>query len=197
MKIFVINLPEAIERKTSIIKEMNKTSLDYEFVTPERVEEVKNPKEGWTTGAKSLRRTTIKLVKKALDQGLDYIWIWEDDCIVNQSDFKDMMSVLPGMLAKNFDFIHLNHSAGIRFAMFTEDTLFRRTLDGVRNCQSYIINKGVYKDYLKYLERHEIPIDEVTKFLHRKRKKSFIVDTKPVSHKVGKYSYIRRQVVDY
>lgn len=196
MKVFVINLPEATERKEGIIKELNKTDLDYEFVVPEESDEEIDPIQGWTNGANSLRLTTIKLVRQALEEGLDNIWIWEDDCIIDKSEFGNMMDYLPTMLLEDFDFIHLNHSGGFRFSLLTKFKVFRRTIDGVRNCQSYIINKGVYKEYLKVLE-NKTPIDEMTKLLHQRRKRSYVVDTRPVDHKVGKYSYIRNMVVDY
>jgi hypothetical protein len=197
MKVVVINLLEAEERKKAIISELKKTKLEYEFVVPTKSRKKIDPVEGWTSEANSLRLTTIKLVKKAIKDEEEFLWIWEDDCVIDKNLFTQMNKNLPDMLKRGFDFIHLNHSGGLRFSIFNTCKSFRLSLDGVRNCQSYIIHKGVFESYLKLLQKNEMPIDEVTKHIHRMRRYSYVVDYPVVSHTVGKYSYIRKQIVNY
>jgi len=193
MRIYVINLPEAVERKASIVKEMEKTGLLYEFITPEKSEEIESKTAGWTTGANSLRLTTIKLVEAAIRDDVDCIWIWEDDCLIDKMRFDYTFKDFD--FEKDFDFIHLNYSGGGVFHMEARGGL-RLTVDGVYNCQSYLINKKVYKDYLELLQR-EVPIDQSTKDLHRIRRNSYVVEPAPVQHKENKYSYIREKIVNY
>ena len=98
-------------------------------------------------------------------------------------------------LLKEFDFIHFNNSGG-RYFSHNSIGPFRKTIDGVYCCQSYIVNSGVRDAYLEGLKKNN-PIDSVTKELHKKRKNSYIVEPSPVSHVKNKYSYIRDKVVNY
>tara|TARA_R110000764_G_scaffold119210_8_gene206822 strand:+ start:3203 stop:3784 length:582 start_codon:yes stop_codon:yes gene_type:complete len=193
MKVYVINLPEAVDRKESIIKEMCKTSLDYEFVTPEVSLDINEPRPDWTKGANSLRLTTIKLVEKAIADNEDMIWIWEDDAIIDEFYYSKLEKQIIDF--PSFDFIMLNYDYGSKLSHIKRGVL-RKTLTGVYRCTSYIINRGIYEEYLKELKVLR-PIDASTKKIQKRRKNSFIVEPKPVHQEVGKYSYIRDKIVNY
>jgi hypothetical protein len=186
-------MPNATERKESIQKEMAKTGLSYEFVIPEDSDDIESKSPGWTSGANSLRLTTIKLIEEAIEDKKDFVWIWEDDSIIDKRKFDSFIKEFKDFT--DFDFIHLNYSAGTVFSGWSKG-LLRKTIDGVECCQSYIISSCVFKEYLKALQI-ERPIDLSTKFLHKKRQRSYVVDLIPVSHKAGKYSYIRDKIVNY
>lgn len=189
MEVKVITVPEATERQEAVTKEMNKTGLDWEFVYAKPSDEVNSNQEGWTTGANSLRLTTIDIVSKAKDD----LWIWEDDSVVNEKYLKQVISQLDKL--ESFDFIHFNYSGG-KFYDYKNIGPFRKTLDGVYCCQSYIINRNVFKDYQEELKKNE-PIDSGTKRLHQKRRNSYVVEPAPVTHFKNKYSYIRNKIVNY
>ena len=193
MRVVLINTEEATERLFKVKKEMSKTSLDYEVITSLPVQPIDNEIEGWTPGADSLRRTTVQLVKESLEKKED-LWVWEDDCIVTDYKFNKFMSDFH--LLKSFDFIHLAHSC--YSCKFSTQTIgcFRKTLNGVYNCQSYIISKNIMEEYLKMLER-PVPIDQSTKDLHIKYQNSYIVEPSPVSHEIGQFSTIRQKIVNY
>ena len=193
MRVVVINTEEAKDRLVNITKEMTKTGLDYSVITALPKVELSKTNSGWTSGADSLRRTTIEIVKKALEDNVT-LWIWEDDCVINKSYFDRMMKSLP-LLNDNYDFIHLNYSGSKMYSHKTKGP-FRLMIDGSYNCQSYIINPSVMREYLELLE-DKVPIDQNTKDLHSKYKNSYIVEPAPVSHTVGNYSYIREKKVDY
>jgi GR25 family glycosyltransferase involved in LPS biosynthesis len=194
MKVYVINLEEATERKASIIKELDKTDLSYEFVIPIPSSiEVDDSRLGWTNGADSLRLTTINLVEKAIEADEDMIWIWEDDAIIDEEAFSGFVKELPKYI--NFDFIMLNYERGSRLSIHKTGCL-RKIINGTLRCTSYIINKSVYEAYLKELSKEQ-PIDHATARLHSFRQRSFIVEPKPVCQEVGKHSYIRNKIVNY
>jgi len=193
MKVYVINLPEAEERRNSIIKEMKKTNLSYEFIIPEPSENIESDNPGWTKGANSLRLTTIKLIEQAIKNNEDSIWIWEDDSIINKDHFYTFVEDLS--LIDDFDFIHLNWKIG-GVSSIRSIGCMRKTLSGTFCCQSYIINKNIFEEYLKEL-KVERPIDATTKLLHKKNKNSYLVEPPVVSHIPGNYSYIRKEKVTY
>jgi hypothetical protein len=183
----------AVERKEAAIKEMKKTGLDYSFVVPEKSQMADSKYESWTNGADSLRLTTIKLIEQAIEDNEDCLWIWEDDSVIDELSFTRFKEELD--LGLDFDFIHLNYSMGKLFSMRNIGML-RKTIDGVECCQSYIIHSGVFEEYLEGLKVSR-PIDLTTRLLHRKRKNSYVVEPAPVSHTIGKYSYIRDKIVKY
>ena len=195
MKVYVINLPEAKERRAQVIKELEKTGLEYEFVTPESSEELapKELRSGWTRGANSLRLTTIKLIEQAVRDEEDMIWIWEDDSIVDELNFHHVYKQFDP--TRDFDFLHFNHSGGQLFSLQSSGGM-RKILSGVDCCQSYIINKQVYELYLRGLKVRR-PIDATTKLLHQLNQKSYVAEPICVFHEVGKYSFIRNKIVDY
>ena len=176
----IVKLITTVEAKDRIEKaniEMKKTGLVYDVVYALPKMEIENENEGWTEGADSLRRTTIELVKDAIKSD-DDLWIWEDDCVIRKPFFDKMMDDLE--LLTDFDFIHLNNSGGKAFSMSSKGS-FRKTIDGVYNCQSYIVSNNALPLYLEELKVSR-PIDASTKLLHRKRKKSYIVEPSAVSH---------------
>lgn len=192
MRVVLINTKEATERLKKVKVELAKTSLDYEVITALPREPIENPNEGWTEGADSLRRTTISIVKESLGKNKP-LWIWEDDCIITDYKFNGFMKQLP--MLTSYDFIHLAHHPSGNFSM-SNIGCFRKTLDGVYNCQSYIISPGIMEEYLQLLER-PVPIDQSTKDLHKKYQNSYIVDPSPVGHRRGEFSTIRQKKVDY
>jgi len=195
MKVYVINLPEAIERRERVTVELAKTGLSYEFITPETSPPIENETHGWTRGANSLRLTTIKLIEQAIADDEDMIWIWEDDSLVNEVLFNQIAQHLPTIYEVGFDFVHLNWSLGGVHSLQSIGP-FRKTISGVYCCQSYIIHKDVYASYLERLQ-NLVPIDESTRYLHKTRTNSYIAEPPPVMHEPSKYSYIRRDIVNY
>ena len=192
MKVYVINLPSAEERRESITHTLNKLGLRFEFVVPEESHEVVSNREDWSAGANSLRLTTIKLIEKAIKNEEDCIWIWEDDACVDETFFNLFYSRLDK--APEYDFLMLNYDSGTLYN--TCKNGFRRIKNGVLRCTSYIIHNSIYEEYLRELQI-ERPIDWSTMCIHRSRKRSFVVEPKPVYQEVGKYSYIRDKIVNY
>ena len=192
MKVVLINTREATDRLEKVKVEMDKTFLEYELVYALPTVELETERGGWTKGADSLRRTTIEIVKKALEEN-ETLWIWEDDCVIDKNLFEMFTRDFP--LLKSYHFIHLAHHPTGNFS-HRNTGCFRKTLSGVYNCQSYIISPIIMKEYIKMLER-PVPIDQSTKDLHKKYQNSYIVEPSPVSHNTGEFSTIRQKIVDY
>jgi len=192
MIVKVITTIEATDRQSSIRTEMIKTGLEYELIMALPCESIDEATQGWTEGADSLRRTTIKLVEEAIEKD-DDLWIWEDDCVIDEFLLKESIKDL--VLLNSFDFVHFNYSTNGQFS-HKNIGCFRKTLDGVYNCQSYIINKGILKSYLDILQKKQ-PIDSGTKQLHKRNKNSYVAEMSPVKHKKGMFSTIRKKIVKY
>ncbi len=198
--IYIISLEESTDRLNPLVEKLRGLNIfSYKIVRPIVVEEeVHNPTEGWNKQALSLKLTTIEIIKEAIEKDYPFIHIFEDDSVIDEKNYLKFMVNFNKFTEKdlNWDFIHLNWSNGNRFSLESVCG-FGRTLDGVLCCQSYIINKEVYHEYLDCLLKYNTPIDEITKYLHRQRKRSFVVYEKPVIHERGKYSTIRQKIVNY
>jgi hypothetical protein len=198
--IYIISLEESTDRLNPLIEKLRGMNIfSYKIVRPVEVEEeVENPSEGWNKQALSLKLTTISIIEEAMEKGYPYIHIFEDDSIIDEKNYLKYITNFNKFINKGlgWDFIHLNWSNGNRFSLESVCG-FGRTLDGVLCCQSYVINKDVYQVYLDLLLKHNVPIDEITKHIHKHRKRSFVVYEKPVIHEKGKYSTIRQKIVNY
>ena len=198
MKKYVINLLTAKDRLEAVSKEFDRVGLEVEVVIPLPATKIPNTnRESWSKGAMSLRETTISIIEKALSDNEEMIMIFEDDTYIRDDIWKQFQKDFDLFSKKiEFNFIHLNYSAGERFSMQSSYN-FQMTYDGVECCQCYIINKRIMKTFLEHLKANVVPIDVITKYLHSKFKNSFVYSPCPVYHKPNQFSTIRNKIVDY
>lgn len=197
MKSYVINLESSVERFKNVTNEFNRLGLVVEVVRPLTATNPLSKDTGWGIGAASLRLTTIMLIENAIRDNEEMIMIFEDDSYFHDNLWRSFEKDFSFFKKNcNFNFIHLNHSAGERFSLQSKNN-FIMTIDGVECCQCYIIHRRVMDMYLLYLKTYFVPIDTVTKFLHKKIGNSFVYASSPVYHKPNQFSTIREKIVNY
>ena len=207
-KIFVINTKQATERMEKVSSHLSELGIEFtrvEAVSTDLLEDVDKSKyehidprfvEGWNINAKSLLETTVGIIKESIDNDYDKILILEDDA--HFINYQKGLNALENFLDNynEWDFIHLNY-LGTSHYSFTPYNGILGLKVGCFCCQAYLIKKRVMETYLQELEKRDRPIDHSTKFLHRTRKRGFVVNPKMVDHFPGNYSTIRERVVDY
>lgn len=190
--IYCIHRETDEERLKELVPELESVGISPIFVEPEPVDESFEDKPRFNKKMDSLRRTTIKLVSDARDQGLEYITIMEDDCKFRVNNYKSFQE---RGLPEDFDFIHLNVTGRDVYGFHLVKGIFR-PFYGVC-CQYYIIHSQIYDDYIRLLTNSMVPIDEVTRYIQMKRRKSFAVEPLPVYHENNRYSTLRGKNVKY
>lgn len=199
--IYVINLEKSKDRLEKFQEQAKKYDIEFTRVIPvDSTQFSITPIEenGWNNNAKSLKVTTQGIIKEAKSKGCKNILIFEDDAKINDTHYNNFLSDLKHFLdfAKVFDFIHIFHSHGVEFSLSSYYN-FRLTKDGVFGCLAYIVNESVFDIYLQQLERHEAPIDHITKRIQFHRRRSFLYMKNVVIHEKNKWSTLRERIVDY
>lgn len=185
--IYCIHREVDIDRYTNLTKELSKLDEKYVIVEPKLAGSTARSR------VKSLRETTIELVEKARDNNEPCISIIEDDCkidglayeLFNKQDFPE-----------NFDFIHLTITGPQRYGFKLTNNVFRQIQGGL-GCVFYVIGSSIYDRYIELLKDNDLPIDEITKYLHAKRSNSYVVTPSPAYHEVGKHSTLKDKIVEY
>lgn len=91
IKCYCINLPEATKRRAAVSKEFEKVGINIEFI--EAIKHI----DGYVGNTLS----HMKAIRKAFDEGLNYVCVFEDDVIFAE-DFNDRINILP-----EFDLFYL------------------------------------------------------------------------------------------
>jgi GR25 family glycosyltransferase involved in LPS biosynthesis len=201
-KIYIINTAKATDRMNKVSSEMSRHNIIFERIESVPIDKVtKNTigeTDSWNNRSASLLETTISIIENAKQNNYKKILIFEDDTFIRDNFYDSSISNLKSLLdsGDEWHFIHLNYS-NLAKTTFTKHTNILRLLSGCLCCQAYLINETVYDIYLKYLNEIDLPIDHITRGIHRMYKKSFIITTPTVYHKTGEYSTIRERDVDY
>jgi hypothetical protein len=193
MMFYCIHRREDIGRLSELSTELTKVDLFPIMVQPEPIDEDFVDTYMFNKEMNSLRETTIKIVKEARDMGYPYITIMEDDCRFRVKEYEMFQA---SQMPEDFDFIHLNVTGSQKFGMKLYNKVYRRLFGGLC-CQYYIIGESIYDRYITLLEDNLMPIDEVTRYLHKKRMNSYVVDPMPVFHEANKHSTLRNKTVKY
>jgi GR25 family glycosyltransferase involved in LPS biosynthesis len=200
-EVFVINLDKSTDRLDSFKKQALKNNIEFTRITPVdsskfSVKPTRN--NGWNNNAKSLQETTKEIIKLSKKKGHKNILIFEDDAKINSDLFSQFLSDCKNFMKRigRYDFIHIYHSNSFNLSLDSYCN-FRLTKDGCLGCVSYMINRSVFDIYLEELNKLEIPIDHVTKRIHRYRKRSFLYELGAVTHSPNEYSTLRGRIVDY
>ena len=199
-EVFLINLEAATDRLKSSMEGLRRNQIHAIKVIPiqSSLMNVEVVRSGWNKNAKSLLETTKSIIDYAKVSGLKRILILEDDVCFNDQQLAEFISDYDKFsnVVKKWDFIHLHHSHGRRFSLRSNNG-FRLTLDGVLSCQAYMIDEGVYDEYLKLLENYDKPIDSLVRHIQKTKKNSYVYVSNPVMHEKGKWSFLREKIVDY
>tara|TARA_R110002012_G_scaffold294268_2_gene490328 strand:- start:29 stop:601 length:573 start_codon:yes stop_codon:yes gene_type:complete len=189
--IYCIHRSRDEKRLKELNIELKKVDLKPVFIEPEEVKKTLKETNIFNKEMDSLRRTTIKIIEKAKKEKLPYVTIMEDDCKFNVDLYKNFESKkLP-----DFDFIHLNVIGKEKYGLSLIDGVFRKFYGTC--CQYYIVNNKVYDEYLQLLKDNLLPIDEITRYIQKKRRNSFAVEPFPIYHKRNKYSTLKGKIVKY
>jgi hypothetical protein len=180
------------ERLVELQEELSKIDLEVIYIEPEPINNDMKETDWFNKNMDSLRRTTINIIKTAKETGQRYVTIMEDDCKFDLDAWNHFKSK---ELPPFFDFVHLNVTGRQRFGITRVNDVFIPVVGNC--CQFYIINDQVYDRYLELLNKHKLPIDEVTRQIHKERKRSFAVEPLPVYHEAGKYSTLKGKNVNY
>ena len=97
-------------------------------------------------------------------------------------------------LPDDWDFIHLNVTNETE-PLWISNCLIK--LGGAWCCQAYGINSSMYDIYISELDKHMMPIDEITRNLHKSRGNSYATLPSIVVHHEGNYSTLRERNVEY
>jgi len=200
-EVFVINLDKSTDRLDNFKKQALKNNIEFTRITPVDSSKfsVKPTKgNGWNNNAKSLQETTKGIIKLSKQKGHKNILIFEDDAKINSDMFSQFLSDCKNFIKRmgRYDFIHIFHSNSFNQSLDSCYN-FRLTKDGCLGCVSYMINESVFDIYLEELNRLEIPIDHVTRRIHKFRRRSFLYGLGAVTHTPNEYSTLRDRIVDY
>jgi GR25 family glycosyltransferase involved in LPS biosynthesis len=208
-KIYIINTEEATDRMSNVSLEMERHNISFERIEAISTDDVVNkPEEDteiWNIRTASLLETTISIIENAKINNYERILIFEDDTYLKDDFYDTSVQNLSDFIngedyqgnPQEWHFIHLNYSDVNKTAMTKYNNIVRLIM-GCLCCQAYLVNNSVYDIYLDYLKKEmELPIDHITRGIHRMYKKSYIVTTPPVYHKKGQYSTLRQKNVDY
>jgi len=190
--IYCIHREEDKDRADELFDEIASACIEVQFVQPEPVDESLKETKTFNKAMDSLRRTTIKLIEKAKEEKLPCVTIMEDDCKFHV-DLYDAFTKKE--LPDNFDFVHLNVTGRDVYGHTLVNGMFRPFAGNC--CQYYIISERIYDRYLTLLKNSLVPIDEVTRHLHKERGLSYAVEPLPVYHKPNKYSTLKGKTVKY
>ena len=198
-KVVMINLDSAKDRLEKATENCERMGIEFERVkaTPGRSKYVKmnrTPYEGWNRNASALAYTTLKIIKKAKKDGLKNIFIMEDDVDFINSNFEAILKAALSKLPDNWEFFHLN-STHEYTSKWVNSCLHR--LGGAWCCQAYAVNHTIYDEYIKQLEKFDMPIDNITMKLHKFRGNSYCTVPDIVLHEAGRYSTLREDIVEY
>lgn len=202
-KVYVINLKDSTERLEGFKKEADRVNLVFE-----RVEAIhgSNPdvefngeeNEGWNRNAAALAKTTLGIVKDAKEKGYKRILIFEDDSFMVPMNFNSIfrraVRHLPSKEEGGWDFFHLNTYDEYP-SRWVAPCLIK--LAGAWCCQAYGIDEQVYDEYIRRLEKFDMPIDNMTLLIHKEREMSYATRPSIVTHRIGRYSTLRDNIVQY
>lgn len=163
-KIFIINLKERVDRKKSILTEINNNNItNYEFFDAIRptIEEVnnwnnnflKNFKEKYRIGCLGCLLSHYNIIKLAIERGYNQILILEDD-----SKFKKPITDLYE-ITNNFKDYHMLYLSGSHLGKKTKISNSIMKVEGTHTTAGYIIKKNVMEYLLKNIEGYEKEID--------------------------------------
>jgi len=198
-KIYVINLKESEDRLEGFKKEAARVGITFK-----RVEAIHGSNssvqfngiesEGWNRNAAALALTTLNIIRDAKVNGYKKIMIFEDDSFMIPQNFNSIFRRAVKRLPSEWDFFHLNTFDEIP-SKWIGPCLVK--LGGAWCCQAYGINEQVYDEYIAKLEKFDRPIDKMTLELHKDREMSYATKPSIVSHRIGRYSTLRENIVQY
>ena len=200
-KIYLINLGRSVERLKEVSKECARVGVKFERVSAidgwkENLTVSKKGPEGWTSGARGLLQTTIKIIEDAIEKDYKSIMILEDDVkFMTNADlvFNFCMKSIE-KLDPEWNFIHLNYKDIVPSKWVAPGT---KRLNGSWCCQAYGIQSNIYKIYLERLKQELKPIDQITAELHKEKQKSYGPSAPIVYHRTGQFSDLRDEIVGY
>lgn len=191
--VYCIHRREDRNRAEWLFDELAKVEInELMFIEPEPIDEDFVETKNFNKEMDSLRRTTISIIEDAIIEKAPYITIMEDDCKFHQDLFRAFQKA---ELPESFDFIHLNVTGRQVYGHKLVNKMFRPVIGNC--CQYYIISSSVYNRYLTLLKNSMVPIDEVTRHLHKERGLSFAVEPLPVYHEPNNYSTLKGKIVKY
>lgn len=198
-KVYLINLPQSKDRLERAIVNCKRVGIEFELISAidgKSEEVVINGKEhdGWNRNAAALSLTTLKIIKNAKEKGYKNIFIMEDDVDFIQNRFNLILTRALSGLPEDWDFIHLNVTNETE-PLWISNGLIK--LGGAWCCQAYGINSSMYDIYISELDKCMMPIDEITRDLHKSRGKSYATLPSIVVHHEGNYSTLREKNVEY
>lgn len=209
-KVYVINLKESEDRLEGFKKEAERVGLTFQRVeaihgTDRSVTFNGIENDGWNKNAAALALTTLKILKDAKNNGYKKILIFEDDSFMIPQNFNSIFRRSVRHLPERVKDEEGNESGGWDFFHFnTYDEYPSKwvapcliKLAGAWCCQAYGINEQVYDEYIARLEKFDMPIDNMTLLIHKEREMSFATRPSIVSHRIGRYSTLRENVVQY
>lgn len=198
-KIHIINLKEHIDRWNNVVNEMNKFNITtYERFEGIKCEPFKTLPVGITyslqrlNGEAGCRKSHINIIKKAKEQNLDRVMIFEDDVYFNDK-ITEYENIINNFIDNNnYDLFYLgcnfNQSPTIQISEYIKKVSFAWTT----HC--YIVNKNVYDKIIQY-ENNIEPIDIVYNSI-QKEGNSYCINPRLAYQRAGK-SYILNQNVNY
>ncbi|OTG84715.1 glycosyltransferase family 25 protein [Acinetobacter sp. ANC 4648] len=176
MKNFVISLSTAVKRREHISAEFGRQDIEFQFfdaVVPETMESMVR-ELGLDLTATDLKKSEVScllshvaLWKKAVDDNLDYIAIFEDDIYLG-SQAKTFLSD-PSWIPKDYNIIKLE--AFYRYITVLNDkddiSIAQRKLAVLKSrhmgCGGYILSNNGAANLLKFIKKYKklIPIDHI------------------------------------
>lgn len=198
-KVYLINLPQSTDRLERAIINCERVGVEFELVsaidgTNEEVIINGKQHEGWNKNAAALSLTTLNIIKNAKEKGYKNIFIMEDDVDFIQNRFNLILTRALSGLPEDWDFFHLNVTNETE-PLWVSNCLIK--LGGAWCCQAYGINSSMYDIYISELDKHMMPIDEITRDLHKSRGNSYATIPSIVVHHEGNYSTLRERNVEY
>ena len=198
-KAYLINLPQSTDRLKRAIINCERVGIEFELIeaidgTNEEVIINGKQHEGWNKNAAALSLTTLKIIKDAKEKGYKNIFIMEDDIDFIKSKFNLILTRALSALPEDWDFFHLNVKNETK-PLWVSNCLIK--LGGAWCCQAYGVNSSMYDIYISELDKCIMPIDEITKNLHKSRGKSYATLPSIVVHHRGNFSTLREKNVEY
>ncbi|MCE9534020.1 MAG: glycosyltransferase family 25 protein [Planctomycetes bacterium] len=150
-RISIINLPERTDRRTEMLKELEKASLTpepgrIEFFPAVRVSEA----AGFTNrGVHGCFLSHLGVLKQARDAGLANVLVLEDDAEIASRFREDEESLVEFLRTNDWGFVYFGHALE---TPADRTTTLKRYYDGVSLAHFYAVN-GKYLDRLvRFLE---------------------------------------------
>ena len=112
MKVFVINVPERIDRLDAITKELNQLGLEFEVWVATKED----------NGVIGLLNTMIGLLKHCIENGIESALFLEDDATFLQG--KDVIEKCISQLPEDFDLFYLGAKFGEAITELYSENLF-------------------------------------------------------------------------